>query len=158
MSYTIAVIGDAGVGKTSFITSLKLLPLSTTYESTLEHEVHPIGFETNRGFCIFNVWEFAGKEEFTTSSPQTKFDLVLILYSLDRKTTYKSATEKWVKFAAETLGTTNYVLVANKSDIDTQPLQTEDWKISCKEHPHSAIHILQKLLYKMTGDNELFLI
>lgn len=156
MSYTIAVIGDTGVGKTSFITSLKLLPLSIEYEPTLEHEVHPIGFETNRGFCIFNMWEFAGKEEFTL--PHIKFDLVLILYSLDKKSTYKSATEKWAKFATETLGTTNYVLVANKSDIDTHTIQTEDWKISCKENPHSAIHILQKLLYKLTGDNELFLI
>jgi GTP-binding nuclear protein Ran len=158
MSYNIAILGDAAVGKTSFIRRLKENPIPKNYVPTIGVEVHPVGLETNRGHRVMHVWDFAGKKEFQTNASLPKFDLVLILYSLDRMSTFTSATSQWIEFANDRLDTTNIVFVANKSDLTPHKIETRDMKISCKEDPDSAKYIIQNILYKMTGDNELFLI
>lgn len=158
MSFNIAILGDAGVGKTSFIRRLKELPIPENYISTIGAEVHPIGIQTNMGSYGLELWDFGGKEEFQTTASLPKFDIVLILYSLDRISTFTSATSQWIEFANDRLDTINVVFVGNKSDLTPHKIETKDMKISCKEDPDSSKYIIQNILYKMTGDNELFLI
>jgi small GTP-binding protein len=160
MSFKIAILGDAGVGKTSFAMRLKELPIPENYVSTIGAEVHPIGIQTNMGSYGLELWDFGGKEEgcILPSMTLPKFNLVLILYSLDKMSTFTSATSKWIEFANDRLDTINVVFVGNKSDLTPHKIETKDMKISCKEDPDSSKYIIQNILYKMTGDNELFLI
>jgi GTP-binding nuclear protein Ran len=60
--FKLVLIGDGGVGKTSFIKRHIKGEFDPKYDPTLGVEVHPIKFRTNRGDnIIFNVWDTAGQ-------------------------------------------------------------------------------------------------
>ena len=63
-SYKIVIVGDAGVGKTTFVNHHLNGGFSGKYISTLGVDIHPIHFKTNYGEIIFDVWDIAGQEKF----------------------------------------------------------------------------------------------
>lgn len=62
--YKIALIGSAGVGKSTFIKKHQSRSFDPTYIATLGVDVHRLCFNTNYGTIIFEVWDCAGKEKF----------------------------------------------------------------------------------------------
>jgi len=62
--WTLVLVGDGGVGKTTFVKRHKTGEFEKKYVPTLGAEVHPIDFVTNKGRIIFNVWDTAGQEKY----------------------------------------------------------------------------------------------
>ena len=58
----IVLIGDGGVGKTTFIKRHLTGEVEKKYIATMGAEVHPISFFTTRGEIKLNVWDTAGQE------------------------------------------------------------------------------------------------
>jgi hypothetical protein len=58
------LVGDGGVGKTTFVKRHLTGEFEKKYVATLGVEVHPLVFHTNRGPIRFNVWDTAGQEKF----------------------------------------------------------------------------------------------
>lgn len=58
------LVGDGGVGKTTFVKRHLSGEFEKKYVPTLGAEVHPMPWTTNRGKLIFNVWDTAGQEKF----------------------------------------------------------------------------------------------
>jgi small GTP-binding protein len=56
------LVGDGGVGKTTFVKRHLTGEFEKKYVATLGVEVHPLTFHTNRGAMKFNVWDTAGQE------------------------------------------------------------------------------------------------
>jgi small GTP-binding protein len=56
------LVGDGGVGKTTFVKRHLTGEFEKKYVATLGVEVHPLLFHTNRGAMKFNVWDTAGQE------------------------------------------------------------------------------------------------
>lgn len=63
-TYKIAVIGDGGVGKSTYIRRMLTGEFEKKYVATLGVEVHPLRFRTNYGVVQFNMWDTAGQEKF----------------------------------------------------------------------------------------------
>jgi len=60
--FKLILVGDGGVGKTTFVKRHLTGEFEKKYVATLGVEVHPLTFHTNRGALKFNVWDTAGQE------------------------------------------------------------------------------------------------
>jgi len=63
-TFKLVLVGEGGVGKTTFVKRHVTGEFEKKYVATLGVEVHPIKFHTNRGEIVFNVWDTAGQEKF----------------------------------------------------------------------------------------------
>ncbi len=63
-TFKLVLVGDGGIGKTTFVKRHITGEFEKKYVATLGVEVHPIVFHTNRGPVRFNVWDTAGQEKF----------------------------------------------------------------------------------------------
>merc|ERR1712235_94781 len=63
-TFKLVLVGDGGVGKTTFVKRHLTGEFEKKYVATLGVEVHPLVFHTNRGALRFNVWDTAGQEKF----------------------------------------------------------------------------------------------
>jgi len=61
--FKLLLVGDGGVGKTTFVKRHKTGEFEKKYVATMGVEVHPIPFHTNLGPIIFNCWDTAGQEK-----------------------------------------------------------------------------------------------
>jgi GTP-binding nuclear protein Ran len=55
-TFKCVLVGDGGTGKTTFVKRHLTGEFEKKYVATLGVEVHPLVFNTNRGFIRFNVW------------------------------------------------------------------------------------------------------
>ncbi len=62
--FKLVLVGDGGVGKTTFVKRHKSGEFEKKYVPTLGAEVHPMDFVTDRGKLVFNVWDTAGQEKY----------------------------------------------------------------------------------------------
>ena len=62
--WKLVLVGDGGVGKTTFVKRHKTGEFEKKYVPTLGAEVNPIDFVTGRGKILFNVWDTAGQEKY----------------------------------------------------------------------------------------------
>ena len=58
----IVLIGDGGVGKTTFIKRHLTGEFEKKYVATMGAEVHPMNFFTTHGEIKLDVWDTAGQE------------------------------------------------------------------------------------------------
>ena len=59
-TFKLILVGDGGVGKTTFVKRHRTGEFEKKYVATMGCEVHPIPFYTNMGPVIFNCWDTAG--------------------------------------------------------------------------------------------------
>ena len=62
--FKMILVGDGGVGKTTFVKRHLTGEFEKKYVATLGVEVRPLDFHTNLGKIRFNVWDTAGQERF----------------------------------------------------------------------------------------------
>merc|ERR1712228_498227 len=62
--FKLVLVGDGGVGKTTFVKRHLTGEFEKKYIATLGVEVHPLVFYTNFGKVLFNCWDTAGQEKF----------------------------------------------------------------------------------------------
>jgi GTP-binding nuclear protein Ran len=63
-TFKVCLVGNGGVGKTTFLRSLLTNEFERKYVATLGVEVHPVTFNTNYGKITINMWDTAGQERF----------------------------------------------------------------------------------------------
>ena len=64
-TYKLILVGDGGVGKSTWTKRHLTGEFEKKYVATLGVEVHPLIFNTNYGPIRFNVWDTAGDPKFT---------------------------------------------------------------------------------------------
>lgn len=62
-TFKVVLVGDGGVGKTTFVKRHISGEFEKRYIATMGVEVHPLKFFTNFGPIIMNVWDTAGQEK-----------------------------------------------------------------------------------------------
>merc|ERR1711916_417966 len=113
------LVGDGGVGKTTFVKRHKSGEFEKKYVATLGVEVNPLVFYTNKGPLCFNVWDTAGQEKFAglRDGYYIQGECAIIMFDVTSRPTYQSVPT-WYRDIVRVCDTAiPVVLVGNKVDV-----------------------------------------
>jgi len=117
-NFKCVLIGDGGVGKTTFIDRHVSGDFQKRYVPTLGVEVHPLEFNTTNGPILFNVWDCAGQQKFMglKEGYWLQADCAIVMFDLTSRRSMESSLE-WYRDFARTCPNVPIVVVGNKYDI-----------------------------------------
>ena len=129
-NFKISLIGDGGVGKSSFISSIKGQKFNRRYNSTSGVSLSQIVFLYRslhqEGKITFNVWDCAGQEKYSLLKDQYYIGShgAIVMCDVSSKISLKNM-DKWIKDFTR-MNTSPIVLCANKNDIiETRKVKPE---------------------------------
>lgn len=116
--FKLVLVGDGGVGKTTFVKRHLSGEFEKKYVATLGVEVRPLDFVTNFGKIRFNVWDTAGQEKFggLRDGYYIQGQCAIIMFDVTSRTTYKHVPN-WHRDLVRVCDNIPIVLVGNKVDI-----------------------------------------
>ena len=116
--FKLVLVGDGGVGKTTFVKRHLTGEFEKRYIATLGVEVHPMPFHTNHGQMLFNVWDTAGQEKLggLRDGYYIGGQCGIIMFDVCSRITY-SNVPKWYKDLTRVCENIPIVLVGNKVDV-----------------------------------------
>jgi len=116
--FKLVLVGDGGVGKTTFVKRHKSGEFEKKYVATLGCEVHPLTFFTNLGPIIYNVWDTAGQEKFggLRDGYYVGGQAAIIMFDVTSRITYKSV-QIWHRDLTRVCENIPIVLCGNKVDV-----------------------------------------
>lgn len=90
--FKLILVGDGGVGKTTFVKRHLTGEFEKRYVATRGVEVHPLKFSTNLGDIQFNVWDTAGQEKFggLRDGYYIQGQCAIIMFDVTSRITYRS--------------------------------------------------------------------
>ena len=120
------LVGDGGVGKTTFVKRHKTGEFEKLYEPTRGVDVHPISFDTNRGRICFRVWDTAGQEKFGSLRDGYYIGghCAIIMFDTTARITYKNVP-MWYRDLVRVCPNIPLVLVGNKVDIKERKVKVK---------------------------------
>ena len=124
--FKLVLVGDGGVGKTTFVKRHLTGEFEKKYVATLGVEVHPIKFQTNRGPVLFNVWDTAGQEKFggLRDGYYIQGQCAIIMFDVTSRITYKNVPN-WHRDLVRVCTDIPVVLVGNKVDIKDRKVKAK---------------------------------
>lgn len=137
-TYKLVLVGDGGVGKTTWMKKIRSGDFEKKYVATLGVEVHPVRFETTDGqhFC-FNVWDTAGQEKLggLRDGYYIGGDCAIAVHDLTSDTTFANV-DNWLNDVKRVCNRDGKVIpivcVGNKRDCKTST-RKHALEISTKE-------------------------
>ena len=120
--FKIVLVGDGGVGKTTYIKRHLTGDFTKKYIATLGVEVHPLKFNTNHGWIGLNMWDCAGQEKFggLREGYYVSSDALIVMFDLTSLVTFKNVS-KWIDQYVRFMGNNQpIVLCGSKCDIKTR--------------------------------------
>ncbi|XP_077521802.1 ras-related protein Rab-32B-like [Amblyomma americanum] len=139
--FKVLVIGDFGVGKTSLIRRYTEGVFNPGYMITIgvDFALKHLVWDSNKHITL-QLWDIAGHERFgyMTRVYYKYATAAVIVYDLSRPTTLHSVL-KWKADLADKVELSNgrplpVLLVANKCDLGTQPINASFLSSFCQEH------------------------
>lgn len=120
-TFKLVVIGDGGVGKTTYLKRMITGEFEQKYVPTLGVETHRMHFTTNSNQfrnLIFNAWDCAGQEKL--GGLQEGYfhgaDCALIFFDRTSKSSFQNV-ENWLQLLRNVRPGTPVLLVGNKNDV-----------------------------------------
>jgi GTP-binding nuclear protein Ran len=165
-TFKLLLVGDGGVGKTTFVKRHKTGEFEKKYIATVGVEVHPMTFYTNRGPLTFNVWDTAGQEKFggLRDGYYIQGQCAILMFDVTSRTTYKNIPT-WHRDIIRVCENIPIVLVGNKVDVNDRKVKPKHitfhrkknlqyYDISAKSNYNFEKPFLW-LARKLTGDGNL---
>merc|ERR1711935_143759 len=120
------LVGDGGVGKTTFVKRHVTGEFGKKYVATIGVEVHPLNFDTNRGRICFNVWDTAGQEKFggLRDGYYIQGQCAIIMFDVTGRITYKNVPF-WFRDLVRVCESIPIVLVGNKVDVKERKVKVK---------------------------------
>jgi len=124
--FKLVLVGDGGVGKTTFVKRHMTGEFEKKYNATVGVEVHPLQFQTNRGMIIYNVWDTAGQENFggLRDGYYIGGQCAIIMFDVTSRITYKSVPN-WHKDLVRVCENIPIVLCGNKVDVKDRKVKAK---------------------------------
>merc|ERR1712210_264834 len=125
-TFKLVLVGDGGVGKTTFVKRHLTGEFEKKYIPTLGVEVHPLKFTTNCGPLTFNVWDTAGQEKFggLRDGYYIQGQSALIMFDVTSRITYKNVPN-WHRDLTRVCENIPIVLTGNKVDIQARKVKAK---------------------------------
>lgn len=144
-SKKIVLIGDGGVGKTSYVSRLRTGSFERKYIPTMGVEVHPLDYwETNNLNDIFNIWDFAGQEKYggCKEGYWKCASGAIVMFDVTSKLSCKGL-HYWIENLNNTVPDIPIVICGNKVDIKysskIKKTDIENLKYQYPEYPFFKI-------------------
>lgn len=118
----IIILGDSGVGKTSFVRRIGTGHFIHQYIPTLGLELSPLSFHTNKGKIVLNAWDISGRKNLEKDYLQGA-EGVLIMYDVSDKSTYDNL-EYWYSLVKDL--NVPIVVCGNKVDVKNRQVLPRD--------------------------------
>jgi len=116
--FKIVLVGDGGVGKTTYVKRFLTGEFEKKYVATLGVEVHPLDFHTNYGTVRFNMWDIAGQEKFggLRDGYYILSQGAIVMFDVTNRLSYNHV-ERWYNDVIKTHENIPVILCGNKVDI-----------------------------------------
>lgn len=126
-TFKLILVGDGGVGKTTFVKRHLTGEFEKKYVATLGVEVHPLRFTTNFGPLVFNVWDTAGQEKFggLRDGYYIQGQCAILMFDVTSRVTYKNVPN-WHRDLVRVCENIPIVLVGNKVDIKDRRVKAKN--------------------------------
>lgn len=124
--FKLVLVGDGGVGKTTFVKRHLTGEFEKKYNATVGVEVHPLQFQTNRGLIVYNVWDTAGQEKFggLRDGYYIGGQCAIIMFDVTSRITYKNVPN-WHKDLVRVCENIPIVLCGNKVDVKDRKVKAK---------------------------------
>lgn len=125
--FKLILVGDGGVGKTTFVKRHRTGEFERKYVATMGVEVHPLPFYTNLGAVVFNCWDTAGQEKFggLRDGYYIGGQAAIIMFDVTSRVTYRSVPH-WHKDLIRVCENIPIVLCGNKVDCKDRIVKPKD--------------------------------
>jgi len=126
IEFKLVLIGDGGVGKTTFVKRHLTGEFEKKYIPTLGVEVHPMPFFTSKGKILFNVWDTAGQEKLggLRDGYYINGNCGIIMFDVCSRITYQNVP-KWYKDIVRVCENIPITLVGNKVDVNDRKVKAK---------------------------------
>jgi len=116
--FKLILVGDGGVGKTTFVKRHKDGEFEKRYIATLGVEVHPLTFWTNLGAITYDCWDTAGQEKFggLRDGYYINGQCAIIMFDVTSRVSYKNVPV-WHRDLTRVCDDIPIVLCGNKVDV-----------------------------------------
>eukprot|EP01017_Pseudomicrothorax_dubius_P002207 TRINITY_DN0_c941_g1_i2.p1 TRINITY_DN0_c941_g1~~TRINITY_DN0_c941_g1_i2.p1 ORF type:complete len:230 (+),score=69.86 TRINITY_DN0_c941_g1_i2:53-742(+) len=116
--FKLVLVGDGGVGKTTFVKRHKTGEFEKKYIATNGVEVTPMMFYTSHGPIRLHIWDTAGQEKLggLREGYYIGGDCAIIMFDVTSRVTYKNV-QKWHKDLTRICEKIPICLVGNKVDV-----------------------------------------
>lgn len=124
--FKLILVGDGGVGKTTFVKRHLTGEFEKKYIATLGVDVHPLKFYTNRGALVFNIWDTAGQEKFggLRDGYYIQGQAAIVMFDVTSRVTYKNVPN-WHRDLIRVCDNIPIVLTGNKVDIKDRKVKAK---------------------------------
>lgn len=124
--FKLVLIGDGGVGKTTFVRRHETGEYRKAYIPTVGAEVRQLFFNTTRGPIVFNVWDTAGQENYAglRDGYYVKADCAVVMFDVTQRTSY-THVPTWHRNLTRVCENIPIVLVGNKADVKERQVKAK---------------------------------
>ncbi|CAN8075190.1 unnamed protein product [Agarophyton chilense] len=125
-TFKVVLVGDGGVGKTTFVKRHITGEFEKRYIATMGVEVHPLKFSTNFGPILMNVWDTAGQEKLggLRDGYYIQGNAAIIMFDVTSRMTYKNVPQ-WHRDLVRVCENIPIVLCGNKVDIKDRKVKAK---------------------------------
>nr|P41914.1 RecName: Full=GTP-binding nuclear protein Ran; AltName: Full=GTPase Ran; AltName: Full=Ras-like protein TC4 [Tetrahymena pyriformis]BAA04849.1 Ran/TC4 [Tetrahymena pyriformis] len=167
--FKLVLVGDGGVGKTTFVTRHQTGEFEKRYIATQGVNVSNMILHTTKGAIRFNIWDTAGQEKLggLREGYYIGADAAIMMFDVTSRITYKNIP-KWHKDLTRICENVPIVLVGNKVDSKDSKVKARQitfhrkrslqyYDVSAKSNYQYEKPFLW-ILRKLTGDPNLNLV
>ena len=154
-SFKIILIGNGGVGKSTFIEQLINKKFEKRYISS-KGDIYTIKFNTNKGEIIFNINDCDGQAYFSEKNNifYQGADAAIIMFDTTNNISHKSVN-KWAKDIYNICGNIPVVICGNKIDSNQRIIPKGDYcEISVKNN-YNLNEPFSLIARKLMGNNDI---
>jgi GTP-binding nuclear protein Ran len=124
--FKLILVGDGGVGKTTFVRRHMTGEFEKRYVATRGVEVYPMPFTTNMGQIRFNVWDTAGQEKYggLRDGYYIQGQCAIIMFDVTSRVTYKNVPN-WHRDITRVCEGIPIVLCGNKVEVKDRKVKAK---------------------------------
>ena len=119
-SYKVLIIGDGGVGKSTYVRQINTGEFKNKYDTTIGLEPHPVTLLTSAGEKNLTILDTAGQEKFGSLRQEIYKDThaAFIMFDLTSRITYVNISQ-WYRDITDAMGEDfPIVIIGNKLDLE----------------------------------------